>query len=79
MEIRKSSLDSLARLFRKEANSRVYNVENEEWTLKKILRRFVWHDRIHGKAITRILEKQRQLGLIDRYEDLFRFKIHDAS
>ncbi len=79
MEIRKSSLDTLARLFRKEANSRVYNVENEEWTLKKILRRFVWHDRIHGKAITRILEKQRQLGLINRYEDLFRFKIHDAS
>ena len=79
MEIRESSLDSLARLFRKEANSKVYNVENEEWTLKKILRRFVWHDRIHGKAITRILEKQRQLGLIDRYEDLFQFKIHHAS
>jgi len=79
MEIRESSLNDLARLFRKEANSKVYNVENEEWTLKKILGRFVWHDRIHGKAITRILEKQRQLGLIGRYEDLFRLNIHDAS
>jgi len=79
MEIRESSLDSLARLFRKQANSKVYNVENEEWTLKKILRRFVWHDRIHGKAITRILEKQQHIGLIDRYEDPFRFKIHHAS
>src|SRR5213594_5130105 len=79
MEIRESSFDSLAHLFSKEGNSKIYNVQNEEWTLKKILRRFVWHDRIHGKAITRILEKQRQLGLINRYEDLFRFKIHDTS
>src|SRR5207245_11159636 len=44
MEISETSLDSLARIFRKQANSKVYNVENEEWTLKKILRRFVWHD-----------------------------------
>jgi predicted RNase H-like HicB family nuclease len=79
MELRQSSLDSLALLFIREGNSKIYNVEHEEWTLKKILRRFVWHDRIHGKAITRILEKQRKLGLIDRYEDPFRFEIHPAS
>ena len=79
MEIRESSLDSLAHLFTKEGNSKVYNIENEEWTLKKVLRRFVWHDRIHGKAITRILEKQQQLNLIDNYEDVFRFRIHNAS
>lgn len=37
--------------------------------------RFTWHDRIHGKAITRMLEKQRQLGVIDKYDDPFRLKI----
>ena len=79
MEIRELSFDSLAHLFSKEGNSKIYNVQNEEWTLKKILRRFVWHDRIHGKAITRIQEKQRKLGLIDRYEDPFRFNIHRTS
>jgi hypothetical protein len=79
MEIRASGNDSLRRLFKKEGNSGVYIVENEEWTLKKIMRRFVWHDRIHGKAITRILEKQRQLGVIDDYKDPFRFNIHQDS
>jgi hypothetical protein len=79
MEIRESSLDSLALLFSKEGNSKIYDAEHEKWTLKKILRRLVWHDRIHGKAITRILEKQRQLGIIDRYEDPFRFEMHPAS
>ena len=54
-------------------NSLVFDVDNELWTLKKVLRRFVWHDRIHGKAMTRILEKQKQLGIIDTYEDAFCF------
>lgn len=26
---------------------------NEEWSLRKVLRRFVWHDRIHAKAMYR--------------------------
>ena len=26
----------------------------EEWSLRKVLRRFVWHDRIHAKAMYRI-------------------------
>lgn len=63
----------IEQLFRSSGNSRVYEADNELWTLKKILRRFVWHDRIHGKAILRILAKQRGLGLIERYEDPFRF------
>lgn len=24
---------------------------NEEWNLRKVLRRFIWHDRIHAKAM----------------------------
>lgn len=30
---------------------------DEEWTLRKVLRRFVWHDRIHAKAMYRMAIK----------------------
>ncbi len=29
----------------------------EEWSLKKVLRRFIWHDRIHAKAMYRMAMK----------------------
>lgn len=29
----------------------------EEWSLKKLLRRFIWHDRIHAKAMWRMARK----------------------
>lgn len=29
----------------------------EEWSLRKLLRRFIWHDRIHAKAMWRMAEK----------------------
>lgn len=29
---------------------------DEEWSLRKVLRRFVWHDRIHAKAMWRMAE-----------------------
>ena len=29
----------------------------EEWTLRKVLRRFIWHDRIHAKAMYRMAVK----------------------
>lgn len=29
----------------------------EEWSLRKVLRRFIWHDRIHAKAMYRIAQK----------------------
>lgn len=28
-------------------------VDGEAWTLRKVLRRFIWHDRIHAKALYR--------------------------
>ena len=28
---------------------------NEQWTLRKMLRRFIWHDRIHAKAMRKLL------------------------
>lgn len=30
---------------------------NELWSLKKMLRRFIWHDRIHAKAMYRMAKK----------------------
>jgi hypothetical protein len=73
MTIRKFCLEKLEALYRKHDNSLIFEVDNELWTVKKVLRRFIWHDRIHGKAITRILEKQRQLGVIDEYNNPFHF------
>lgn len=29
----------------------------EEWSLRKLLRRFIWHDRIHAKAMWRMAQK----------------------
>ncbi len=75
MNIRNYCLETLDGLFRENGNAKLYGVDDEKWTLKKVLRRFIWHDRIHGKAITRILEKQRQLRLIDKYQDPFQFSL----
>ena len=72
---RDECLKALNKLFDKQSNSKVYTVDNEDWTLKKIMRRFIWHDRIHGKAIVRILDKQKGQGLISDYEDPFSFVV----
>ena len=29
----------------------------EEWSLRKVIRRFIWHDRIHAKAMWRMAVK----------------------
>jgi len=73
IKIREFCLAEIEKIYHKNNNSLIFNVDSELWTLKKILRRFIWHDRIHGKAITRILEKQRQLGVIDEFNDPFHF------
>lgn len=39
-------------------NSDVYEGSyNEPWSLKKVMRRFIWHDRIHAKAMYRMATK----------------------
>lgn len=43
---------------------------DERWTLKKVVRRFVWHDRIHAKAMWRMAKKTFS---DDEIEDVFRF------
>lgn len=38
--------------------NKVFNgSHNEQWSLKKMLRRFIWHDRIHAKAMYRMAWK----------------------
>ena len=73
LERRLRCLERLEDLFGQTGNSTIFNLSNEEWTLRKILRRFIWHDRIHGKSIHRILHKQGELGLIGMTQDPFRF------
>lgn len=76
MKIRRFCLEKIKQLFIQYGNSQLFDIDNEKWTLKKILRRFVWHDRIHGKAIVRILVKQKELGIISEYSDPFYFSFH---
>ena len=39
-------------------NNTVYQGSyDEEWSLRKVLRRFIWHDRIHAKAMYRMAIK----------------------
>ena len=71
IEERRDGLLEIKKLAATEGTSSVYEVDNEPWTVRKVLRRFVWHDRIHGRAVTRILRKQKQLGLITGYADPF--------
>lgn len=43
----------------------------ELWSLRKVLRRFIWHDRIHAKAMYRMAVKTFGKGSVP---DLFRFE-----
>ena len=45
---------------------------DEEWSLRKVLRRFIWHDRIHAKAMYRMAVKT--FGH-DSVPNVFRFDI----
>ena len=45
---------------------------DEEWSLKKVLRRFIWHDRIHARAMYRMAVKT--FGH-DSVPNVFRFDI----
>jgi hypothetical protein len=44
---------------------------HEQWTLRKVLRRFVWHDRIHAKALYRAA---RNAFGDERIPDVFYFQ-----
>ena len=42
----------------------------EWWSLRKVLRRFIWHDRIHARAMCRMAKKT-----FGKYENPFRFEV----
>lgn len=44
---------------------------DEEWSVRKVIRRFIWHDRIHAKAMYRMAVKAFASGSVP---DLFRFE-----
>lgn len=44
-------------------NNKVYDGSyGEQWSIKKVLRRFIWHDRIHARAMFRLARKLFGLG-----------------
>lgn len=54
-------------------NNQVYlGSYDEEWSLRKVLRRFVWHDRIHAKAMYRMAIKTFGLNAV---ENIFKFDL----
>jgi len=38
-------------------NTAIEGSYGEEWSLRKVLRRFIWHDRIHARAMYRMAVK----------------------
>jgi hypothetical protein len=72
-KIRQLCLKELENLYRRHNNLLIVDIDKELWTVKKVLRRFIWHERIHGRAMMRILERQRQMGVIEGYQDPFSF------
>ena len=45
---------------------------DEEWSLRKVLRRFIWHDRIHAKAMYR---RAYEAFWDDEIDNVFCFKL----
>ena len=51
---RRAGFAALERQPRYLNNAVFHGSYDEDWTLRKVLRRFVWHDRIHGQAMWRM-------------------------
>ena len=51
---RRADFAALERQPRDLHNAVFHGSYDEDWTLRKVLRRFVWHDRIHGRAMWRM-------------------------
>lgn len=62
-----AQLEKQADFLNRAANQGSYG---EEWSLRKVLRRFIWHDRIHAKAMYRMAKKTFGEGTVP---DIFAF------
>jgi hypothetical protein len=56
VETREAMVAKLAERRRAEGNA-LHVYEGESWTIRKIIRRTIWHDRIHARAMKRMDER----------------------
>lgn len=56
-ECRKRGFEAMERQSDFLCNAVVEGSYGEEWSLRKVLRRFIWHDRIHARAMYRMAVK----------------------
>ena len=70
---RRECLSRISELYESEPVDRVHHGNGEEWTIAKALRRYIWHDHIHAKSIVRSLLRQQKKGLMDQFDDPFKF------
>nr|WP_253710276.1 hypothetical protein [Treponema sp. OMZ 799] len=54
-------IEKLKEKYLKDGN-KLYRNESEDWTVKKVIRRTIWHDRIHIRAIERM--EKRLSGMV---------------
>lgn len=45
---------------------------NENWTLRKMMRRFIWHDRIHAKAL---IKMSKRIKILNKTENTYQFQL----
>ena len=53
---RETTINEIHSRYLAEAN-RLYRTADEDWTLRKVIRRIIWHDRIHERAMRRMNEE----------------------
>jgi hypothetical protein len=60
VEGRLRTIEAIRAKYSAERN-RLYESPEERWTVRKVMRRLIWHDRIHARAIERMDAKLRAL------------------
>ena len=58
LDCRRRGFEELEKQFDYLSNPVFEGSYGEDWTLRKVLRRFIWHDRIHAKALYRMAVHQ---------------------
>lgn len=54
LDCRKRAFDTLGKMSYYLDNNVYDGSYNEQWSLRKLFRRFIWHDRIHAKAMRKL-------------------------
>lgn len=71
LECRKRGFERLESIPNFQSNFLREGSYGEMWSVRKVLRRFIWHDRIHAKAMWRMAQKTFEKNEI---ENVFRFE-----